>query len=203
MLDDQFETDQLQFRPNITIERDGFDPIKEEDTKRWHTPDFFEFDRVFTCPRLQFIYLIKGIAFDKLFSLRLENQNQTHSYRLLTFRCSELMSKNNNTWAGANNCPFYLQYVEEPTLRDEFRLHSFYSMHKHKLDREPTTCMYEYFFLKKQDPEFKYTARTQPRRNWRTEFMKSLTYELTTIYADQLKQTKAQSKELGIPMAVD
>ena len=64
--------------------------------------------------------------------------------------------------------------------------------------------MYEYFFLKKQDPEFKYTARTQPRRNWRTEFMRSLTYELTTIYADELKQTRLQSKELGIfPVAVD
>jgi hypothetical protein len=57
--------------------------------ERWETPDFFEFDRVFKCPRPEFIYLIKGIAMDKNFRVTLKQDGQTKAYRLLTFRCSD------------------------------------------------------------------------------------------------------------------
>lgn len=62
--------------------------VKPEVRKQWETPNFYEFDRVFTCSRPEFIYLVKGIAFDKLFSVRLANEGQTKFYRLLTFKCS-------------------------------------------------------------------------------------------------------------------
>jgi hypothetical protein len=57
-------------------------------TQRWPCPDFFEFDRVFKCARVEFIYLIKGFAYEKMFSLTIQGEGTTRSYRLLTFRCS-------------------------------------------------------------------------------------------------------------------
>ena len=98
--------------------------------ERWDTPDFFEFDRVFKCSRVEFIYLIKGFAFDKLFSITIQNEGTTRSYRLITFRCtccpSDVDKPKRNKWNMSTKCPFYLQYVETPDERNVYRLHSFY-----------------------------------------------------------------------------
>ena len=61
--------EQLCFRPNVTQEQDTVETPTEPMTKRWPCPDFFEFDRVFKCARVEFIYLIKGFAYEKMFSL--------------------------------------------------------------------------------------------------------------------------------------
>jgi len=42
----------------------------------------------------------------------------------------------------------------------------------------------EYFFKQKRDKMCAYVGKSNPRRNWKADFMRSLTYELTTIYAD-------------------
>ena len=81
----------LPYVSNCIIDRDDVETPKEEFLQRWETPDFFEFDRVFKCSRGEFIYLIKGICYEKCFNIVLSGDNCTRSYRLLNFRCSDLL----------------------------------------------------------------------------------------------------------------
>lgn len=83
----------LAYRSNCRLDTDITNTPKEEFNQHWATKDFFEFDRVFKCSRGEFIYLIKGIAYEKRFNLALTGDNQTATYRLLNFRCSELVHK--------------------------------------------------------------------------------------------------------------
>ena len=83
----------MPYVSNCTIEKDNVDTPKEEFLETWETPDFFEFDRVFKCPRSEFVYLLKGIGYEKSFNLVMSGDNSTRSYRLLNFRCSDLVHK--------------------------------------------------------------------------------------------------------------
>ena len=43
------------------------------------------------------------------------------------------------------------------------------------------------YYSRKKSNTHEYRDRTRnPRKDWKQEFMKSLTYELTTIYAEQI-----------------
>ena len=78
--------------------------------------------------------------------------------------------------------------MEEPDKPDMFKLHAFESKHKHELDAEIPFNLLDYFSRIKCK-RFTYKAHYNSRssgRDWKGEFMKSLTYELTTIYADQM-----------------
>ena len=175
------------------LDRDNVNIPKQEWIKTWETPDFFEFDRPFKCNRAEFIYLIKGICYEKLFNTVIQSDNQCRTYRLITFRCSDLVHKKKTKKDKSKpneRCTFYLQYVEEPDRPDEFRLHSYDSKHKHELDADIPMNMTDYF-TKQTSTTYKYNAGQKAgfkRREWKGEFMKSLTYELTTIYADQMAQ---------------
>ena len=80
--------------------------------------------------------------------------------------------------------------MEEPDQPNCFRLHAFDSKHKHPLNADIPIDMHEYF-QRKKSKRFSYRVHghsANERRDWKGEFMKSLTYELTTIYADQMAQ---------------
>ena len=83
----------LPYVSNCWTDRDDLQTPKQEFTQTWDTHDFFEFDRVFKCSRSEFIYLIKGICFEKRFNIALSGDNSTRTYRLLNFRCSDLVHK--------------------------------------------------------------------------------------------------------------
>ena len=51
--------------------------------------------------------------------------------------------------------------------------------------------MLEYFAKPKaHHTKFKYFNPNREKKDWKSEFMKSLTYELTTVYADQLQRNE-------------
>ena len=87
-----------------------------------------------------------------------------------------------------DKCTFYVSYLEEPDQPNVFRLHSYNKFHTHHCTRRIVWNLSEYF-QKKYKPETSHEARSFDRnlkKDWRNEFMKSLTYELTTVYADQI-----------------
>jgi len=110
----------------------------------------------------------------------------TKNYRLLNFRCGDSLVKSRklrNTTT--DKCCFHLQYVEEPGHKDTYRLITYVSQHKHPLVANIPFDMLEYFSKNKSDRfDFRNSTNRQDRRDWKAEFMRSLTYELTTIYAD-------------------
>ncbi len=86
-----------------------------------------------------------------------------------------------------DKCTFYLSYLEEPDQPDVFRLHSYNRFHNHVLKFRSTWNMSDYY--QKKQATRHHDARAYDRnakKDWRNEFMKSLTYELTTVYADQI-----------------
>ena len=193
----------LPYISNCHTDRDDVQTPKMEYLKTWDTPDFYEFERVFKCPRNEFIYLIKGICWEKSFNVTIGIDNNTRSYRLLTFRCSDLVSKKKNKTDRSlvnERCEFYLQYVEEPDRADIFRLHSYERRHKHALDAEIVVDLSEYF-QRTTHKRYNYksgSAHLKEKKDWKGEFMKSLTYELTTIYADQMAEQKQQGLQTMI-----
>jgi hypothetical protein len=81
------------YLPNVTTDRDRVQTPKEDDSRRWETPDFFEFTRTFACKRNELIYLLKGIAYEKKFTLVLKADNHTKTYRLINMGCANNMHK--------------------------------------------------------------------------------------------------------------
>lgn len=121
----------------------------------------------------------------------IQADNTTRSYRLLNFRCSDLVhKKKTKTDKSCPNerCGFFLQYVEEPDRPDIFKLHSYERRHKHELDAEIVADLTDWF-SRTTHKKFNYKTHHvtgREKKEWKGEFMKSLTYELTTIYADQM-----------------
>jgi len=193
----------MQYRSNCVRDLDNVQAPKEEHIERWDTPDFYEFNRVFRMPRAEFVYLIKGIAYEKKFSINVNGDNMTKNYRLLNFRCGDSLWKiRARDKKASDKCCFHLQYVEEPEQKDTYRLITYVSQHKHPLNATVPFDMLEYFSKTKSDRygETKNSANRGDRRDWKAEFMRSLTYELTTIYADQIQQQKTRGvKELHYP----
>jgi hypothetical protein len=111
-------------------------------------------------------------------------------YRLVSFHCSDSRYKKKERDLYMDKCPFYLQYLEEPDEPNTFRLHSSHRFHTHHCKRRTVWNMSEYYQRKQamQTHEPRSFDRNA-KKDWRTEFMKSLTYELTTVYADQIVQS--------------
>ncbi|TNV82986.1 hypothetical protein FGO68_gene3541 [Halteria grandinella] len=95
-----------------------------------------------------------------------------------------------------DKCTFYLQYLEEPDMPNVFRLHSFNKYHTHHCKRRIVWNMSDYYQRKQSlithEPR---SFDRNSKRDWRTEFMKSLTYELTTVYAEQIVQSIQQKTD--------
>ena len=86
-----------------------------------------------------------------------------------------------------DKCTFYLQYLEEPDQPNVFRLHSFNKYHTHHCKRREVWNLSEYFARKTSLSHHETRSFDRNcKKDWRNEFMKSLTYELTTVYADQI-----------------
>jgi hypothetical protein len=101
--------EQMQYRSNCIRDLDNVERPKEETLERWETPDFHEFNRIFKLPRAEFIYLIKGIAYEKNFNLNLNGDNMTKNYRLLNFRCGDsLIKKRKLRNSLTDQCCFHL-----------------------------------------------------------------------------------------------
>ena len=83
----------LPYVSNCVIDRDMVETPKEEFLDFYDTVDFYEFDRTFKCARPEFIYLIRGIAYEKQFSIAVVGDNHSRSYRLINIRCTDTVRK--------------------------------------------------------------------------------------------------------------
>ena len=138
----------LPYVSNCVIDRDMVETPKEEFLDFYETPDFFEFDRVFKCSRPEFIYLIRGISYEKQFSIAIVGDNHARSYRLINIRCTDTVRKQKTKSDKSKThekCCFFLQYIEEPDNPDVYRLHAHERRHKHPLDAEIPIDMTDYF----------------------------------------------------------
>jgi len=79
----------VSYRRNVVVDRDNVLMPKEEVVEKWDTPDFFEFERVFKCTKSEFIYLVKGIGYEKQFNISIKATSFTRTYHLLTFKCGD------------------------------------------------------------------------------------------------------------------
>ena len=146
--DDMEDGVNLPYTSNCVLDRDIVATPKQEFLSTWDTPDFFEFDRTFKCTRAEFIYLIKGIAFEKQFTLSMFADNFCRSYRLLNFRCTEMVAKIRKKADKSKihmRCTFFLQYIEEPDRPDVYTLHAHEQTHKHELDADIPHDLVRYF----------------------------------------------------------
>ncbi|KEJ82813.1 hypothetical protein OXYTRIMIC_699 [Oxytricha trifallax] len=174
------------YAPNERLDYDHLIIPKEENLIEIQTEKFFEFNRVFKCTRPELIYLLKGLAEERHFSLMVCGDNVSKCYRLINLKCTGSKYKKKERELYQDKCTFYLQYLEEPDQPNVFKLHSYNQTHKHFCQKRETINMSDYYSRKtSQTHDYKSYDRAT-RKDWRNEFMKSLTYELTTVYADQI-----------------
>ena len=117
----------------------------------------------------------------------MSGDNIAKCYRLVNFKCVDSRYKKRERDLYMDRCTFYLQYLEEPDQPNVFRLHSYNRFHTHYCKRREVWNMAEYY--QRKTPLVHHEPRAfdrNCRKDWRNEFMKSLTYELTTVYADQI-----------------
>lgn len=111
--------------------------------------------------------------------------NIAKCYRLVNFKCTDSRYNKRERDMYLDRCTFYLTYLEEPDQPNVFRLHSYNRFHNHHCKRREVWNMSEYY--QRKTALVHHEPRSFDRnckKDWRGEFMKSLTYELTTVYAD-------------------
>ena len=128
--------------------------------------------------------VVKGLAEERHFSLMVSGDNVAKCYRLVNFRCTDSKYKKRERDLYMDKCCFYLQYIEEPDQPNVFRLHGYNKYHKHYCRRREVWDLSEYFLKKTSHGHDCKNFDRNMRKDWRNEFMKSITYELTTMYAD-------------------
>ena len=204
----------LVFRKNVEPE-DAALPVKSESVlEEWQTPAFEEdLNKTFICPtKDEFIYLIKGIFWEKNISVKI-HQSATRHYLLIAFLCSGVDECNHqltynpkkkpHQLNGAGTCPFYIQYVEDPENQHHYRVHSFFDKHRHKFTtgmRIPNLLELQKYFLGKKAESQTYQERGKtPFRNtgacWKHHFLRSVEYEITVIHGEEFRFRQRQVAE--------
>ncbi len=119
------------------------------------------------------------------------------SYSIIKFVCSQSRYKKKERDLYQDKCTFYIEFLEEPDRPNVWKVNEFNKYHTHNCDKREVWDLREYFNKKESKPMRFRMTQEKPIKDWKFEFMKSLTYELTTVYADHIV-TAVQDKNPSI-----